>query len=721
MLATLAAYVVALQSAPDLTKPITYTANALPAKQVMQDISRLTGTHFAVFDDAIEDHYILRFDNVPLKDALDKIAYISFGKWNYGQSGFELRRDTKAVRENQEEELKKEYNDYVKALTRMRKQLDKHPNFDTETAKTMAQDANKFRKQLASSGRNNPNWWRQRSTMENSLPIGRAMTRIALTMKPEYYVSVGDKIPVVFSNEPNSIERQLPDEILNIIDQLVNEQAIWAEAAAQYTAAQASEYENFDQIGFSKKISGVKKVLLKLSKYGRGSGVNMELILADAKGRTMTRGNTYLSPYGFDDGENPAPKTEQPTRKPYPPIELSAQAAQASRLFGYNSMGRADEVKSNSDAATGDLLKKFLNPTKFEPLGLVYGDGLLSVAATQHRNLAALADDSMLNLKDSYVVNGKFNQEALLGPDDYLPVKTSMSETGWIAQRPKSLGEYDDEHINRETLETLVKTAYQTGRVPLDVQADFAFSSPGQQASQICSAYCTAVIGQAGRLLTQNDWNSLRFYGSLSEEERRDPAKQSIARLNPNQIGILNEIIFSNWAQLDFEANDQSSDASDGGPWGWWDRIDRQPVEALPDGIPMNSFFTISAENKSAIVTEMQYSEWYQGFQVQEPESISWMVYQSNHPTAGDSWKILSLQGANKNEVTIKLSLKKSASRTLLLTECKLIGKRGLTSKDLPDDLRTKLDKLVADLEEQYKKYGNQVEVSNGGEENGQP
>jgi hypothetical protein len=703
MLASLVAFalVASQQQAPDLTKSITYEANALPSRKVMADLTGLSGYHLEASNEVLNDRLILRFENATLGDVLKKLALITYGKWETADGGLRLRRDPALVTQNEKDCRARALETVNRTFKSYRKRLAKEQAFDADQARDLARSMSRWNKTMQQSGGFNQSIWQQQERIQKNLPLGRAMDRVLLSLAPDLLVDVPPRSKVVLSTEPTSIEYALPEGALGAINKLVEEQAVWADAAQRYMAQVAGDQNMMYFEGMSKKdFRRATKALLSITRYSRSFNLNVELILADAKGNILGRSSSGLYEGYQDPDDAPAVVTPPNPPKELPTIPLPPLAQEASALFNFDDPMQNDKSINASNA----LRNALAHPTLFDPQALVYGQGLLAMAREHHENLAVLGDDQILAMTGVFVKNKAFNQNSARAKDlSYLPQEVSI-DGGWYTCRPKNLGEYSSNQVDRPALEVLLNDLNQNGRMSVELLANFATLTDGDSPQQIVGTLANGLVPGAGQLVNQNDWDTLRFYGSLEPEQRASAAKQGFARLTQAQMALANRLIYGLYSRLNVEMAPAmaASFSADGGEVqdfaGSWNKLDREPTQALPNGIPFNSFFTITQETGSVILAEMQYGQWYQGLQMQEPESLAWMIYQTAHPMGGDSWKVLSLQAANKHQINIKFSLTPKVTQDMTLIECKPRGKKAKDANGLPDDMRDRLAKQVAEV-----------------------
>jgi hypothetical protein len=709
MLASLLASAVLFPAQWDPTKPITYEANALPARQVFADLSKLAGVHLQGTNEVLDEHYILHFENAPLGDVLKRLEYISYAKFEPTGGGLQLRRDPVQVTQNEKEVRATRLEAIKRSFKRFKKTLEKSAAFDPEAARQLALTANQI-----NHGGNNSRTWQRQNEVQEKLPLGRAIDRVLLSLDPEVLLDIPPRRRVALSTTPTAAEYPLSDQITAILADLVKEQDLWAQAAQQYVADNDPEgivyYGGYFGAQSKKSFRSASKAILFLTRWGRGSGVQAQLVIADAKGKILGTADASLD-NGYDPTADDAkPAAQKPTQKPEPALPLSDRAKAAINLFAWGNR------RPKAPDPSGALYAALCHPTTLDPDALVFGDCLLAMAQAHHESLAVLGDDEMAVSTGYYADNGKFNQQALRSGDAwYIPLEHKI-EGGWYVGRPKDLRNHDESRVNRQALEVLMAELADSGQITIESAANFALQTESDNAQSLVRAYADGVSDGAGQIFQQNDWDALRFYGALNQAQRSNTQKQAFGRLDQTQTALAQRLVFGTYSRLNYQPDQQEMMS---GSNDYWNSLLREPFESLPDGLPSNAYFTLKPERGDIILAEMQYGEWYQGLQMQEPESLAWMYYQSDHPTGDQTWRILSLQPANRRQINIEFTFSKSLNQFMQLVECKPSGKRSTDMKGLPAALQ---DRLKKQLEQVAKSMANnRMPVTVNNTETGSP
>ena len=88
-----------LTQTPQAEPRLNYTAPAFPIQRICADLSKQAGVKLRVTDDLASEPLVVRFKDVPLTEALDKIALAVRAEWGQGQGGDPPHKDPAAAAE----------------------------------------------------------------------------------------------------------------------------------------------------------------------------------------------------------------------------------------------------------------------------------------------------------------------------------------------------------------------------------------------------------------------------------------------------------------------------------------------------------------------------------------------------------------------------------------------------------------------------------------------
>src|SRR5687768_2793191 len=90
MMVTLTLAIFAFAGQQGLDQKVTFTSSAKLVKPMLVELSKKTGVPLLTAQ-AIENRVlVIRVDDVPLKDLMDRIGDVTFGDWKQEQAGYRL-------------------------------------------------------------------------------------------------------------------------------------------------------------------------------------------------------------------------------------------------------------------------------------------------------------------------------------------------------------------------------------------------------------------------------------------------------------------------------------------------------------------------------------------------------------------------------------------------------------------------------------------------------
>jgi hypothetical protein len=135
-------------------------------------------------------------------------------------------------------------------------------------------------------------------------------------------------------------------------------------------------------------VNGVpSKALLTAFKWGRGSGLQLQLIIADARGKIIGRADTNVGYFG-EELEEEKPKPPSPNE---PKLKFSAEA-KAIMEFVRSGWGGGESATK----LPPELRARILAPEQHDPLSLLASPLSITLSEAKKANLVAHIPDSMM-------------------------------------------------------------------------------------------------------------------------------------------------------------------------------------------------------------------------------------------------------------------------------------------------------------------------------------
>src|SRR5688572_13251609 len=114
----------AIAQAPDLNQKVTYSAVGLPTTKALASLSKATGIAFTASKAMDSDVLVLHMNDVPVVEAMKRIAEVTDGQWQPYQGGYLLARDNAKVQNLQRDALAARTKEVLEAIQKMMKRFD---------------------------------------------------------------------------------------------------------------------------------------------------------------------------------------------------------------------------------------------------------------------------------------------------------------------------------------------------------------------------------------------------------------------------------------------------------------------------------------------------------------------------------------------------------------------------------------------------------------------
>ncbi|MGV3617344.1 MAG: hypothetical protein ACO1SV_18620 [Fimbriimonas sp.] len=446
---------------------------------VLDTLSKQAGVRLTAKKEEADDILIVALSNVPLKEAMDRIAWATYGQWEKEEDGFRLARDIAAERRVERACVEKATALVEGAIKRYRQAV--------LQPETLAPD--------------------QRPLVPG--PPG-SQERIGPTPETRLLANLLEKVPAkelvrldngfyasdyaVFSSRPTPVERAFGPDVDRILDRYI----------AEKRAA-----------GFDWGTRLPLRAMLKGRCGPLGGGAS--LTLYNAKGESMlgTLPRIVIPFEPTSEREDAVPKTILDTI----PADMKVPLSELSQAFSRPKDIDPDQAFHASRAErarNAEFFYRIQHPERFEPMAAFATDLWTAVAAKSGRNLVA-------NLPDTHFVPGWRGEPPLVRElltwqtDSHFDVRS-----GWLVLRPMVVRPGDHHQINRTALGRYVRTRFRY-RSPesLSASGDFITRAGVKHIHPWIGSYL--YWASEGSLTSDGSggWALERFFGSLPDATRQ--------------------------------------------------------------------------------------------------------------------------------------------------------------------------------------------------------
>lgn len=564
------------------------TMPAAPAAAAMKQLGAVAHVQLLTSPQTAKDVVCFKFKDVPLSDAMLRIADAIDGSWKQEGHAYRLIRTSA----QQNAEVRKEFDETVAGI---RKSIQKravalqemHPwaKEESEALATKVQSLIKsFNPKDVTS-----DWYRKGTNLSTQTPIGRALTKVVAALDPVELASLPQEMKTVWSSNPTPTQKPLPSEISQIADEFMKAQADWASALEQHqikAPTQGGTIYFVGGLGIFKDNAGgdVSLILLSVTPQGPKYGFYCELTAFDAKGKRVAQATIALG-NGDDEKEQPP---AAPARVAEEKIKLDADALAL--------IVNRDKAPGQAKNLAGSLINKLIRPEQFDPLSIFLSPKLTQAASIKNVNMVAHLTDDMFS-SDVFMSTKETPVDEFLRKD-VSEAGTVELKNGWLTVKPKRPSECRFRQADRIALGKYLRKL-STGRpLSLDDYAAFAVTLP----DTINNFMPSTMVGFVRKgVYDEYDPDMLRLYGLLTLDQKSTMVNGGLAfgALSAEELEYVNRMIYKQNAQIELEPPKGQQDQAT------LDRFNsdliRETTECLPTGVPPKGFITLKVINSNSV------------------------------------------------------------------------------------------------------------------------
>jgi len=584
--------------AQDLATPVTFTTRAAPAERVLVELGKAAGMKLETAPQTANEVLVLSVKGMPIGQVLDRIALVTSGEWKQEGDVYRLVANQGVRNREAVEEQTLRTNAIRSSLAKEAKEVLEAEQAARQPAKDGAKGNAKAAQARMAFGLGGDD---------------HNLTKIVVGLDPALLGAMAPSDRLVFSSNPNRMQRALPANAMSLVQDLV----------ASHNKQLAGQPKNIDEEpemekmpafvktmmrNMTQPVKSVGKVLLVVSRMGFGpfQSLQAELRVYDAEGKvalsrpTMIQTNDIASEMedieaAFEGTASPAkakPKAEAKSTE----IPLSPDTKALLEAFKGQNQGTQIGMK-----IPADVRAKLFRPDLYDPLSFLATDSLLALATKRGKPLIACVPDDLNTSFTDLMFNRKptlekFEEElqkaddAKIVPDDaFLLVKPAQPNSARALR------------TERTSLAALLGAVVSKGAPSLDDIAAYALKNPSPMDGGIGQVYVTFFVPGAIQqgLEGVTNWEMLRFYGQLNSTARQTLAqggRLSIGSLTPGLQASLRRMAFGSNALLEVETGKpKGDDELPGfmrmfGMMGGGGDYRQEPTEAMPTGLPAQGY-----------------------------------------------------------------------------------------------------------------------------------
>ncbi|HJP82497.1 MAG TPA: hypothetical protein VJ835_03240, partial [Fimbriimonadaceae bacterium] len=282
----------------DLDKVVSAEVRAASAPVAIAELSRQVGYPLEAMQSTKNDILVIKVDKVPLGQLMKRIGETINAGWEKTDRGYRLLRTAVMERDEEAAEQKVLAAQIDESLKKMRAKLEKDGEFTQQNAQRIADRWMAISRRNGNSPMSMDNW-REEQALRNCSPSNRLIARMSGNLNAEMLASIPRNRRVVFSTQPNRMQRPMPVNLQPYIGTFLKEQTNWAKAM-KFARSRSADPNYFYFEGINDP-TGKKpgKILLSVARQNQGVAINLRIIIADTKGQPLGSATETLGWDGF--------------------------------------------------------------------------------------------------------------------------------------------------------------------------------------------------------------------------------------------------------------------------------------------------------------------------------------------------------------------------------------------------------------------------------------
>ncbi len=526
--------------------------------------------------------------------------------------------------------------------------------------------------------------WRKREAASNSAPLMRFMYKTLKKIGASQLTEKNAWGRLVFTLNPNRLQKKLPITPIEL-ETLSKRQMQFSD--------EVGEIDNSMQIysPVSKLKSPITNVVMSVKQNSilTNGSLTCKMSIVDAKGRILTNLTHSFSSFLAE-----GPPTVLPAGKDKV-IELD----KPSKLL--LALAKNMENGPVSGAVPSELTGFFMRPDANEPTALITNEILREVAAASQKNVIASLDDIQFFLLAYSSADGKPTVrrfESALNQTDGV----RDEKDGWIRYRPLDPTQTRTVRVDRVMLADHFRRV-EKGTSRLESFAEMALKHR-ELLEDTSYPIFFLLLGQEPPGSYGSSLNTMRLFGLLSPEQKKLAATERRLNLTPrdltrDQYKIVEAIAYGEENVMSHAPVEQSdADAQDG-----YVANLIEPTSLFPNGLTDPFLIMVGATDKPSWFGLHRY-----GSRPADPNSMAWELIQMERQDLFPYAASMDIQNTkyaqgHMRQWDFSFTLTPSGAINQQLTDNTIPTGAGKPYRDLPEDLKTEVQKALAQLREAYK------------------
>lgn len=687
-------------------RAITLSLPASRASVVLDEIGKQAGIPLSVTNKLADNAVILNVKNVPFNELLQRLSTALNGEWTKKGYGYDLVTSSSLDLKAQRAHLQYDADRIDKYLLHQSQRLAKQPAFDQAAAEKLAEAQDAMARGMNGEG----GFTVPVSNSEND-PAGRLFAAMATVLGADSLATVPENGRVVFSTQPNQMQKNLPPRVTDVVRTYLREQKMVQSARKEAT----NTIENRRivmtsgalQTGNGNPDLGVGRVMLAVAR-SRGM-LHFDIYIDDPNGASIAHGR---SPMVINLG--PTPEATPASKDEH--IPLSPLAAEFAKMTTERSLATPGNFRrvaivtvntfgftstppgAEAPPVSAELKARVLDPLKYDPQSLGPTEAFQAAAKARQENLLAVLPDSAILPLNRSLAKG-VSVADFLATSAPLAGITVREADGWLTATAADPTAVMSSHVHRPALRKVLQALDTKQTVPLEDLVNFAVRQPKVVDTAGYDGFAMRLVNPSGAtdaLNTLSDPDMLRFYNALSAEQRKRLANGGKYRVGDlgNAVEYLSRMYYQ----------------STGGPFmfstpgiGYTTRNAIGSLEQnertllLPNGIPSDTVVAMQFQRQPVALCYDKF-----GGSIVNPLSLASRLYAAESPAFAQfetGGKIERYVNGNQDVFDFQFTFLPNLSMNRTLTDTSLDDPKGGGGYDsLPAAFRAQTDQTLAKM-----------------------
>lgn len=712
---------------------VTLSMPATKLSVIAAEIKQQTGVQITCNPTVANIPVLVSVTDVPLDQLLQKLAQVTGGEIFAQGEGFLMSKSDKL----RTDEANKENGWIVAAFDRAKKRIASTPSaipdrWDDKTLSDLVTKAQKTREEMSARLSGIQRQQGAQITMfdssaASSTPASGSARKATELIPSSVLASIKPGERAVYSSTPNRMQRRMPINVTQIVNDFVYNHNLLAKAAPQLAPTPGVNIVGGLTAG--EPIQGVTETHLILSRGYRSTTVNVEIKFADRNGLYVGQGQYSITP---EYAPAQPSTTEEGTK-----VEISELARQMAVIMAQETASPSSDRTAFRVASVGggggasfitvgsggdslpkqipdELLNVFVNPDKYDPTSLYVSECYIQAAKAEGKDLVAAFPDTIVRDLARTLVKGNVTHKAILGSSAAYGLSVD-SASEWMVVTPTWANAARSTRFDRDQAAKLFRSIHSRGFAFLEELADYSFfvtvGLPDRSLDNVYLGLINKDVGDQFNEYVSMSLDLLQLYGTVPENSKRQAGEKlqlAYRTLSPQGKQLADHAYYarpSGFMMPQFAGGGQFSavmmtmeTTANGRPMPPANSVLNEPTEALPNGIPGEALVNIDRTLQEAVFAS---TKGIRGGQMLSAEELGMRqgLVDANFSGGTAPLQFDTYQPAQLLQVSVTFDLGDYGRPSAYFKDAWLVnGSRPVAYNQLPEGFRAKVEQAKQNM-----------------------